>query len=71
MDDYTRYFSEGINATLPLWSPIYLDAFGFGPMVTVVMPIYKVDKEYHKNVLIGVTGLDVTIDYLKATYNLS
>ena len=71
MDDYTRYFSEGTNATLPLWSPIYLDAFGFGSIVTVVMPVYKLDEVRQKNLLIGVAGLDVTIDYLKLTYNLT
>ena len=40
MNDYTRYFTEELHANKPLWSPIYLDAFGFGLMVTVVMPAY-------------------------------
>ena len=70
MNDYTRYFSEGLNVTLPMWSPIYFDAFGFGEMVTVVMPIYKID-DLQKNLLIGVAGLDVTIEYLKNTFGLN
>ena len=71
MDDYTRYFTEGLHANKPLWSPIYLDAFGFGLMVTVVMPAYIVNSSTSKTTLIGVAGLDVTLEYLQQTFGLN
>ena len=39
----------------PKWSPIYSDAFGWGRMTTVSMPIYK------DNLLLGVTSTDIPI----------
>ena len=71
MNDYTKYFSEGIHANKPLWTSIYYDAFGFGWMVTVVMPAYIQNITTNKTTLIGVAGLDVTLEYLQQTFGLS
>lgn len=56
------YFTRGIKITMPIWSKIYNDAFGFGLLTTVTMPAYKGDK------LIGVTAIDVPVDYLKSNF---
>lgn len=54
------YFSQGLDAAKPIWSDAYDDAFEFGRMVTVVMPVYN---KYWK--LLAVAGLDVTLTYLE------
>ena len=40
MKNYYSYISEGVSITSPVWTEPYWDAFGFGYMVTVSMPIY-------------------------------
>lgn len=40
MRNYYTYVSQGVTITNPIWTEPYEDAFGFGRMVTVSMPIY-------------------------------
>ena len=40
MRNYYVYISEGVSITKPVWTEPYDDAFGFGRLVTVSMPIY-------------------------------
>ena len=40
MKNYYTYISEGVTISSPVWTEPYEDAFGFGKMVTVSMPIY-------------------------------
>ena len=40
MRSYYTYISEGVSITSPVWTEPYEDAFGFGQLVTVSMPIY-------------------------------
>lgn len=63
MIEYSKYFTDNLNVNKPLWSPIYNDAFGFGLLVTVTMPVYSTNE--NGSFLIGVVGLDVTIEYLR------
>lgn len=40
MRNYYTYISEGVSISSPVWTEPYEDAFGFGKLVTVSMPIY-------------------------------
>ena len=40
MKNYYSYISKGVSITEPVWTEPYIDAFGFGKMVTVSMPVY-------------------------------
>ena len=62
MKSFSAYLSKGMNITNPIWSPVYEDALQFGTIITVAMPAY--DYTPHKR-LVGVVGLDVTLDYLE------
>lgn len=59
MRNYSVYLAEGIEVTEPVWTEPYIDAFGFGRMVTVSMPIYYTENGIRK--ILGVTGLDVVM----------
>ena len=56
MRNYYSYISEGVEITNPVWTEPYTDAFGFGKMVTVSMPVY-----YEENIrtILGVVGIDI------------
>ena len=57
MKNYYTYISEGLRVTEPVWTEPYEDAFGFGRMVTVSMPI-----SYQENgirYILGVAGIDI------------
>lgn len=41
-----------------MWSEIYEDAFGFGKIMTVTIPIYV---EGRVNKIVGVAGIDILI----------
>lgn len=45
----------------PVWSPVYYDATGLGLVTTIAEPVY--DRQGR---LIGVIGLDITLDELQA-----
>ena len=62
MKDFFAYLTEGLEISNPIWSPAYEDALQFGTIVTVMMPAY--DSTPYKR-LIGVVGLDVTLNYLE------
>ena len=57
MSNYYTYLSEGFNIENPVWTEPYIDAFGFGKMVTVSMPIYY--EENGVRVILGVAGIDI------------
>lgn len=59
MRNYSVYLAEGIEVKEPVWTEPYIDAFGFGRMVTVSMPIYYIHNNIRK--ILGVTGLDVVM----------
>ena len=59
MRSYYIYISEGIEITNPVWTEPYDDAFGFGRMVTVSMPIYYEETGIRK--ILGVAGIDVVM----------
>ena len=40
MRPVANYFQQGLNIKKPIWSPIYLDAFEYGLLVTCSMPVY-------------------------------
>jgi hypothetical protein len=52
--------SEGIDGSTikPVWSDFYLDAFGFGNVISVTVPIYL---EGQVNNVIGVAAIDVLL----------
>ena len=60
LTSYYIFLSEGINKDLikPVWSEFYEDAFGFGTIVTVTMPIYV---EGRVNKIIGVVGIEILV----------
>jgi GAF domain-containing protein len=49
--------NKGSTTPVPVWSPVYQDATGLGLVTTIAVPVY--DKS---NQLIGVVGLDLTLD---------
>ena len=57
MKNYYTYLSEGLKITEPVWTEPYEDAFGFGRMVTVSMPIYY--EENGIRIILGVAGIDI------------
>ena len=57
MRGYYEYISEGVSITNPVWTEPYDDAFGFGRLVTVSMPIYY--EESGIRTILGVAGIDV------------
>ena len=40
MRNYYVYIAEGVTITKPIWTGPYEDAFGFGKLLTVSIPIY-------------------------------
>ena len=46
-----------------VWSPVYVDATGYGLMITAAAPVYINDDEF-----LGVVGIDVTLDAI--TFNM-
>ena len=65
MNTYLTYFTRGLTIDTPVWSSVYVDAFGFGKLITVMMPSYD-----SNNSLLGVSGIDVTVEYLMKTFGL-
>ena len=57
MRNYYSYISEGVEITEAVWTEPYIDAFGFGKMVTVSMPIYY--EEGSIRTILGVAGIDI------------
>ena len=57
MRNYYTYISEGLKITKAVWTEPYEDAFGFGKMVTVSMPIYY--EESGVRIILGVAGIDI------------
>lgn len=57
MKNYHTYLSEGVTIDSPVWTEPYEDAFGFGKMVTVSMPIYYTEDGIRS--VLGVAGIDV------------
>ena len=57
MRNYYSYISEGVEITSPVWTEPYIDAFGFGKMVTVSKPIYY--QEGGIRTILGVAGIDI------------
>ena len=57
LEGYYQYISLGANITQPIWSEPYEDAFGFGTLFTVSVPIYYKDENINR--MIGVAGLDI------------
>lgn len=55
--------------SVPIWSDPYNDAFGFGMLFTVAMPIYyTLDGTLE---LGGVVGLDIKYDQMVTEFNLT
>lgn len=63
MQGLSQYLQHHMNLKRPVWSSIYEDAFGFGKMVTVSMPVMINQTKK------GVAGIDVTIATLKELTN--
>lgn len=71
LTSYYIFLSEGINKAniTPSWSEFYLDAFGFGMIVSVTVPIY-VESEHNK--VVGVAAIDVLLSkFSECGYDLS
>ena len=62
MRNYYVYISKGVSIIKPVWTEPYDDAFGFGRLVTVSMPIYY--EESGVRLILGVAGIDVPIDQI-------
>lgn len=60
MRNYYKYVSEGIHIETPIWVQPYEDAFGFGTIVSVAMPIYYTDTSGIR-IILGVAAIDVTL----------
>lgn len=57
------YYYSAISNMGPVWSKIYLDADTKEPMMTISSPVYK------GNVLVGVVGIDISVNNLKYVLN--
>jgi hypothetical protein len=57
MRSYYTYISEGVTIASPVWTEPYEDAFGFGKMVTVSMPVYYTENGLRS--ILGVAGIDI------------
>ena len=62
MRNYYVYISEGVEVTSPVWTEPYEDAFGFGRMVTVSMPIYYQENGIRS--ILGVAGIDILMEQI-------
>lgn len=62
MRNYYSYVSEGVTISSPVWTEPYEDAFGFGRMVTVSMPIYYTEGGIRR--ILGVAGIDVLMEQI-------
>jgi hypothetical protein len=49
-----------VSITSPVWTEPYEDAFGFGRMVTVSLPVYYTENSVRK--ILGVVGIDVVMN---------
>ena len=67
MRSYYTYISEGVSITSPVWTEPYEDAFGFGRLVTVSMPVYFEEGGVRK--ILGVVGIDV--QYYQIEFGMS
>ena len=67
MRSYYTYISEGVSITNPVWTEPYEDAFGFGRLVTVSMPVYFEEGGVRK--ILGVVGIDV--QYYQIEFGMS
>lgn len=59
--DEDPYYFDALNNPIPTWSDIYQDADTKKSMITISAPIYK------DTTLVGVTGIDISIDKLQQT----
>lgn len=57
------YYYSAISNMGPVWSKIYTDADTNEPMMTISAPVYK------GNVLVGVVGIDISVNNLKFVLN--
>ena len=62
MRGYYTYISEGVTIQYPVWTEPYEDAFGFGRMVTVSMPIYYEESGIRS--ILGVAGIDILYEQI-------
>ena len=62
MREYYTFIAEGVSIDSPVWTEPYEDAFGFGRMVTVSMPIYYQNSDIRT--ILGVAGIDVVMGQL-------
>lgn len=66
--NYSTFLSQGINITEPIWTEPYEDAFGFGRLVTISMPVYY--QENGITQILGVAGIDVRVSQF-TSFNLN
>ena len=59
------HFTKGLKITKPIWSQIYNDAFGWGKLVAVTMPIYDSNND-----LVGVSAIDVPVAYINSDFGI-
>lgn len=69
MKNYFIFLAEGTSIEKPVWTEPYDDAFGFGRLVTVSMPIYYEERDVRK--ILGVAGIDVVMAKLTDSFGLS
>ena len=70
MDGYEEFIAASANTTEPVWSDPYEDAFGFGQLFTVAMPVYY-ELEDGFLELAGVVGLDIKYDKMVTEFGLT
>lgn len=58
MTNYYKFIGEGIKIQNPIWSEPYDDAFVYGRIFTVTMPIYGNSPI---QTILGVAGIDVLV----------
>ena len=58
LSGYYQSISISSNISTPMWTEIYEDAFNFGDIYTVSLPIYYTEGD--QNRLLGVVGVDIT-----------
>ena len=63
MRNYYTYISEGVSISQPVWTEPYQDAFGFGKLVTVSMPIYYEENGFRT--ILGVAAIDVAYSQIE------
>ena len=59
------HFTKGLKITKPVWTQIFYDAFEWGKLVAVAMPIYDSNND-----LVGVSAIDVPVAYMNSDFGL-